>query len=72
MDIFEFLRNAIHSLSGTPVEEIRPESSVKELNLDLFDVEELKLDAEKEYDVYIPEETEFSTVGELKEIISAA
>ena len=72
MDILEFLRNAIHKLSGTPVEEIKPESRVEELNLDLFDVEELKLDVENEYDMYLPEETEFETVEELKEIIDAA
>lgn len=72
MDIIDFLRSAINKLSGTPVEKIKPESSMKELNLDLFDVEELKLDAEKEYDVCLPEETEFTTVEELAEQISAA
>ena len=72
MDIFDFLRRTIHDLVGTPVEKIEPESSMKELNLDLFDVEELLLNVEKEFDVYIPEETQFKTVGELEEIIHAA
>ncbi|MBO4384798.1 MAG: hypothetical protein J5854_05205 [Clostridia bacterium] len=72
MEIFDFLRKTINRLSGTPVEEIKPESSIRELNLDLFDVEELKLDVENEYDVYLPEETEFDTVEQLLEIVHAA
>ena len=72
MDIFDFLRNAINKLTGTPIEEIKPESKVKELNLDLFDREELVLDVENEYDVCLPEKAEFETVEELAEIVSAA
>ena len=72
MDIFEFIRKTVSKLTGTPVEEIKPESSVGELNLDLFDVQELVLDVENEYDVCLPEETEFSTIEELAEIINAA
>lgn len=72
MDIFDFLRDTIHKLSGTPVEEIKPESKVKELNLDLFDIEELKLDVENEYDIYIPEEKEFETVEEIADAVTAA
>ena len=72
MDIFDFLRSTIHKLSGTPVEEIKPESKMGELNLDLFDVEELKLDVENEYDMYLPDEMEFDTVEELAEQIKVA
>ena len=72
MDIFDFLRDTIHKLTGTPVEEIKPESKVKELNLDLFDMEELKLDVENQYDVFIPEETQFETVEEIADVVTAA
>ena len=72
MEVLDYLRSAIHRLSGTPVEEIKPESKIDELNLDLFDVEELRLDVEKEYDMYLPDETSFDTVEELAEKIHAA
>ncbi|MBO4849253.1 MAG: hypothetical protein J5586_08900 [Clostridia bacterium] len=72
MDIFNFLRKAIHDLVGTPEEDIRPESTPDELNLDLFDVEELVLDVENEYDVYLPDDTHFDTVGELAQKVAAA
>ena len=41
MDIFGFIRETIHEISGTPVEKIKPESTPKELNLDLFDMQDL-------------------------------
>lgn len=72
MEILDYLRSVIHELSGTPVEEIKPESRIKELNLDLFDMEELRLDVENEYDMYLPDEDNFDTVGELAKRISAA
>ena len=71
MDIFDYLRRAINRLVGVPVDQIRPESTPDELNLDLFDMEELVLDAEKEFDVIIPE-AEFDTVGGLAQQIKAA
>lgn len=71
MDIFDYLRKAVNRLVGVPVEEISPESTLDELKLDPFDTEELVLDAEKEFDVIIPEK-EFDTLGGLAELIQAA
>ncbi|MCR5808672.1 MAG: hypothetical protein K6G56_03830 [Clostridiales bacterium] len=71
MDIFEFLRSAVHSLVGIPEEEIRPESTKDELKLDSFDVEELVLDVENEYDVLIPE-AKFDTLEDLAHLVAAA
>ena len=72
MDIFGFIRNAIHEIAGTPVEKIKPESTPRELNLDLFDIQELVIDAENEFDVCLPEETEIETIGDLARMIDAA
>ncbi len=71
MDIFDYLRKAVNRLVGVPEEEIRPESTPKELNLDLFDMQELVLDAEKEFDVILPE-SEFDTLEGLAKRIQAA
>lgn len=71
MEIFDFLRSAIHELLGTPVEDIRPESTPEELNMDPFDVEELMLDVENRFDVYIPE-TGFDTLEDLAKLVAAA
>ena len=72
MDIFEFLRRAVHSLVGIPEEEIRPESTKDELKLDSFDVEELVLDVENEYDILLPDEAKFDTLEDLAHLVAAA
>ncbi len=72
MDIFGFIRDTIHEIAGTPVEKIKPESTPKELNLDLFDMQELVLDAENEFDVCLPEESKIETIGDLERMITAA
>lgn len=72
MDIFGFIRETIHEISGTPVEKIKPESTPKELNLDLFDMQDLVLDAENEFDVCLPEEARIETIGDLAKMIDAA
>ena len=71
MGIFEFLRKTAHELGGVPETEIRPESTTKELNLDMFDREELVIDAEKQYDVFL-NDPEFETLDDLAKIIDAA
>ncbi|MBR3382413.1 MAG: acyl carrier protein [Clostridia bacterium] len=71
MAVFEFLRKAVHELVGVPEEEIRPESTKEELKLDSFDVEELVIDVEKEYDIYLTD-TDFDTLGELARLVMAA
>lgn len=71
MDIFEFLRKTVHKLVGVPEESIRPESTKEELHLDRFDVEELMIDVENEYDVFLPED-DFDTLGELESMVRAA
>ena len=60
MGIFEFLRKTVHELVGVPEEQIRPESTAKELNLDMFDKAELVIDPE------------FETLDDLAKIIDAA
>lgn len=71
MGIFEFLRKTVHELVGVPEEEIRPESTAKELNLDMFDKAELVIDAEEQYDVFL-NDPEFDTLEDLAKIIDAA
>ncbi len=71
MGIFEFLRKTVHELVGVPENDIRPETTTKELNLDMFDKAELVIDAEKEYDVFL-NDPEFDTLGDLAKIIDAA
>lgn len=71
MDIFEYLKRIVHDLAGTPIEDIHPESTKEELKLDPFDVEELKLDVEKEFDVLIPED-DFNTLEDLVKMVDAA
>lgn len=71
MDIFDFLRSTIHELLGTPVEDIRPESTPEELHMDPFDVEELMLDVENRFDVYLPE-SDFDTLEDLAKLVAAA
>ena len=71
MDIYAFLRRAVHDLVGIPEEEITPESTAEELKLDSFDVEELVLDVENEFDVFLPE-PKFTTLSELADLVAAA
>ena len=71
MDVYAFLRRAVHELVGIPEEDITPESTAEELKLDSFDVEELLIDVENEFDVFLPEH-EFSTLGELAQLVAAA
>lgn len=71
MGIFEFLRKTVHELVGGPEEQIRPESTAKELNLDMFDKAELVIDAEEQYDVFL-NDPEFETLDDLAKIIDAA
>ncbi len=71
MGIFEFLRKTVHELVGVPEEQIRPESTAKELNLDMFDKAELVIDAEEQYDVFL-NDPEFETLDDLAKIIDAA
>ena len=71
MGIFEFLRKTVHELVGVPEEQIRPESTAKELNLEMFDKAELVIDAEEQYDVFL-NDPEFETLDDLAKIIDAA
>lgn len=71
MDIFDFLRKTVHELVGVPEEEIRPESTPSELMLDSFDVEELVIDVESKYDVFLSE-PKFETLSDLVELVAAA
>ncbi|MBO6060569.1 MAG: acyl carrier protein [Clostridia bacterium] len=72
MDIFAYLRKAVHELVGIPEEDITPESTPRDLRLDSFDVEELVLDVEREFDVFLPEEAKFETLEELAQLVVAA
>ena len=71
MGIFDFLRKTAHELGGVPEDEIRPESTTKELNLDMFDREELVLDAEEQYDVFL-NDPKFETLDDLAKLIDIA
>jgi acyl carrier protein len=71
MEVFEYLRRTIHDLVGVPEEDIHPESTPGELNLDSFDVEELVLDVEEQYDIYLPEPS-FETLDDLAKLVTAA
>lgn len=71
MDIFEKVRTFIHDLVGVPLEDISLESTPQQLNMDMFDVEELVLELEDEYGVII-DNCSCSTINDLVEQVMAA
>ena len=71
MEIFDFLRKTAHELGGVPETEIRPESTTKELNLDMFDREELVLDVEEKYDIFL-NDPKFDTLDDLAKLVDVA
>ena len=71
MDIFDFLRKTAHELGGVPEDKIRPESTTKELNLDMFDREELILDVEQHYDIFL-NDPKFDTLDDLAKLVDVA
>ena len=71
MDIFARIRAFIHELVGVPVEQITPESTPAQLHMDRFDVEDLVLELEDEYDVLINDDS-CSTLNDIVEQVKAA
>ncbi len=71
MDIFARVCAFVHELVGVPVEEITPESTPAQLHMDMFDVEDLVLELEDEYDVLISDGS-CSTLNDLIEQVRAA
>lgn len=71
MGVFEFLRKTAHDLGGVPEDRISPDSTTKDLNLDMFDREELVLDVEQQYDVFL-NDPDFETLGELAKLVDVA
>ena len=71
MDVFEKVCAFIHDLVGVPVEEIHPESTPQQLNMDMFDMEDLVLELEDEYDVLL-DDGSCATINDLVRRVMAA
>lgn len=71
MDIFARVCSYIHELVGVPVEQITPESTPQQLNMDPMDMQDLVLELEDEYDVLINNDC-CATLNELIEQVIAA
>ena len=71
MDIFARIRSFVHELVGVPVDDIKPESTPAELNMDRFDVTDLVLELEDEYDVIINDGS-CNTLNDIVEQVKAA